>query len=564
MADYLFYDLESFKYDYTVIFMDYDGEEIAYYHNNNEGMADLIAGKILVGYNNHFYDDPILTKILHGWTPEQINELSQKLVHGQAPRVNTTSLGKTYDTFQQIDVGKPGLKKIEANIGHSILESDIDFNIDRPLTVAELDSNHEYNANDVRETVNVFKMREKDYFVAKEDLIAMMDKPSKTVHRWNTTTIASNLLLKKPLTKWSGIRLGDTYEGDYELWKYAPPEAREMWETKEKGTFTTRLADNKIVFSFGGIHGYNTTKKYFEDVYFFDVGSMFPNIIVLLNILGAATKKYAGILEHRLAIKKTEPDLAYTLKIILNSVYGQLRSKYSMLFNPKAALSINVYSQIALYELTRRLQYVCTIVNINTDGIAISPNTKGDLSAVKEVINGWEADFKLKLDQSHYTKMWQKDVSNYIAENDNGHLKVKGPDVSKYYKDAPFKNNSLRIVDIAVVNYIVEGTDVITTLQENLDKPHLFQYVLQAGGTYAGTFDENGKKYNKVNRVFAGKNGVTLYKKKHNDSLVKFPDAPTNMLVWNDDTRKINDFGSMVDLTFYYRLINKTLERWAA
>jgi len=96
-------------------------------------------------------------------------------------------------------------------------------------------------------------------------------------------------------------------------------------------------------------------------------------------------------------------------------------------------------------------------VNINTDGIAISPNTKGDLSTVKEVINGWEADFKLKLDQSHYTKMWQKDVSNYIAENDNGHLKVKGPDVSKYYKDAPFKNNSLRIVDIAVVNYIVEG-----------------------------------------------------------------------------------------------------------
>ena len=65
-----------------------------------------------------------------------------------------------------------------------------------------------------------------------------------------------------------------------------------------------------------------------------------------------------------------------------------------------------------------------------------------------------------------------------------------------------------------------------------MDKPHLFQYVLQAGHTYKGTFDDEGNQYNKVNRIFASKKaGFCIYKKRYDNGLVRFADAPINMFL---------------------------------
>ena len=41
------------------------------------------------------------------------------------------------DCFQQIDVSRPSLKKIEGNMGRMILESSVPFTINRPLTHEE-------------------------------------------------------------------------------------------------------------------------------------------------------------------------------------------------------------------------------------------------------------------------------------------------------------------------------------------------------------------------------------------------------------------------------------------
>ena len=84
-------------------------------------------------------------------------------------------------------------------------------------------------------------------------------------------------------------------------------------------------------------------------------------------------------------------------------------------------------------------------------------------------------------------------------------MECKGADVNRYLEDSLFRNNNARIVDIALVDKITKDKDILETIQENLHKPHLFQYVLQAGGTYQGTFDDKGNQYNKVNRIFASK-----------------------------------------------------------
>ena len=66
-----------------------------------------------------------------------------------------------------------------------------------------------------------------------------------------------------------------------------------------------------------------------------------------------------------------------------------------------------------------------------------------------------------------------------------------------------------------------------------------------------------------MNRVFASKKeGFCLYKKRHDDGLVRFADAPLNMHLWNDDCAEIADFNNIVDFNHYYQLVMKRLERW--
>ena len=62
----LFYDIECYKYDSFVVFKNIDKERVAYFHIDNgfDGMTELVEKNLLVGYNNYFYDDFVLTQML--------------------------------------------------------------------------------------------------------------------------------------------------------------------------------------------------------------------------------------------------------------------------------------------------------------------------------------------------------------------------------------------------------------------------------------------------------------------------------------------------------------------
>jgi hypothetical protein len=358
-----------------------------------------------------------------------------------------------------------------------------------------------------------------------------------------------------------------------------PPEVVQLWRTKEKGKYKHEEFGCKIEFGFGGLHGVNSDEnKIFKDVKLLDVGSMYPNIILLLKGLDTSTEIYREIVEKRLDVKakakieKKKPKekqdkellneygiLSDSLKLIINSTYGLLNNEYSTLKNPNVAKSVCFFGQISLYDLAKRLSEHAKIVNINTDGVAFV----SDNEHYKTIWKEWEQDYGLNLDLDEYDLFIQRDVNNYIAVEKSGKIKTKGGDVTRYNGDAYFKNNTCRIVDIAIVNKMVYGKDVLTTIQENLDNPRLFQVILQAGRTFKGTFDENGKQYNKVNRVFpVKKDGVLLQKKRMDNGLVHFPDAPSCMLVWNEDLSDFKNFKNVIDINYYYQLINKKLERW--
>lgn len=550
LKEKVFFDIEVYYRNAFVVFKDINKKLLKVFHNNFVGLEAFVKDKVLVSYNGYFYDDHILHAMMDLRTPEQIKALNDRIIGGEKLKIKNYKY-ESLDCFQQIDPGYPSLKKIEGNLGKKILESSVSFDIDRPLTDDEYMDVLDYCMYDVDILIEVYKLREKNYFQPKASLVQMLG--NENASKWNTTTLSANLLLSKPLPKWSDIRVPN------EMLELVPPDVAELWKTKQKGSVTVREFDNEIVFGFGGLHSQSTKKKRFENVHNLDVASLYPSIIVNHNILGTATQKYKEILEERIRIKHTDPPKQAGLKLILNSVYGLLKSEYSLLYNPKASTTVCAIGQSILYDLSKRLAPTCEIVQINTDGVAFIPHTDD----YKQIWKEWESDYNLVLEEDYFPLFIQRDVNNYIAVEKDGSPKLKGGDVSRYHEDALFKNNNARILDIAIVNKLVHGKDVLDTLLEHLDKPHLFQYILQAGRTYQGTYDQDDKKHERINRVFASKqDGFCLFKKRQDGGMVRFADAPMKMFLWNDDCEKLDYFDKIVDLNHYYQIINKKLERW--
>lgn len=562
MTDPIFYDIETFAHNALIVLKDIDKKLIGYWWDTFDGLHEALAGKVGCGYNNYFYDDYILSRMLNGGSPEQLKELNDAIIgkqnHAKYVHRDITSI----DCFQQIDVSMPGLKRIEGNMGRMILESSVPFDIDRPLTEQEKEEVLTYCMYDVDTTIDVYKMRKKSYFMPKAMLTERLG--NERARRWNTTTISANLLLSRPLPKWAYLRVPEW------MMDLVPEEVREMWlnlssnlhDKKQRKKTTIRDFGNIVDFSLGGLHSVHEHIKVAENVKLLDVASMYPYIVINLNVLGEGTKVFKEIVEERIKAKHAGDEVTSEgLKLVINSVTGNLENEYSILYNPRAAMTVRIYGQIALYELCRRLAPFATIIQANTDGVAFTC----DNDLYKQIWADWERDFNLTLEEKAYTKIIQKDVNNYIAVKPNGDLTCKGGDVAGFKGPRYFKSNSTRIVDLAIVNKLVYGQDPIATIQENLENPIEFQYILQAGNTFKGTFDDEGTQYNKINRVFAvKKDGVCLHKKRMDNGLVKFPDAPDRMMVWNRDCDDIDikEFRKNLDITHYYQLINKKLAAW--
>lgn len=575
MEDYLIYDVETFSKFQMVAFSDLKGnvtifqrysdenDEIVY--DDTDKIASFIEGKILVSYNGYFYDDAILSMLINGRSMYQVKRENDRIISGIKSSVDTKDL-KTLDTFKQI-LSKPKLKKIQGNLNMSIEESSVPFDLDRPLTKKEREEVIDYCIHDVATTKRIFEIRKENYFDLKDFLLEKLEdvldqKTLKKAYKWNTTTLSANLLKEDRSKRWFDWRLPKEYEY---LLNSVPQEVIDLWENwkinEKKGKVEFENYGLIHTFGFGGLHSVNSDKqKRFENVKLADWSSLYPNLIIKLNALGDKTQEYKEILEKRLELKKTDKKMSNNYKLLINSSYGLLNNEHSAIYNPAAALSVCVFGQLLLYNLSRKLFEVgCRIVQCNTDGIAFAPDEH------EKYIEVIEQDMKengLVLEVEDYDLFVQVDVNNYIAVEKNGYIKVKGGDVSRYHGGDVFGNCNTMIIDRCIVEYLVNGVEPLDTILDNLDKPELFQYILSAGRTYLGTCDEDCNLLNQsVNRVFAAKNGIKLYKTKDGVSKENFADVPEKMMVFNDDL-KYFDKNDVIDIDFYYQLVMKKLERW--
>jgi hypothetical protein len=146
------------------------------------------------------------------------------------------------------------------------------------------------------------------------------------------------------------------------------------------------------------------------------------------------------------------------LKLALNATYGNSNNQYSVFYDPKYTMDITLNGQLSLCLLIERVLDIegTLMVGANTDGITVALKRDKE-DEYYEACKKWEDQVKLQLEFVTYTKMFIRDVNNYLCVYDNGKLKNKG---AYEYKDLAWnKNMSSLIIPMAVEAHMLNGVD---------------------------------------------------------------------------------------------------------
>lgn len=567
------YDIEVLKQDWIMVFKENGNYTVI--HNDLDSLRAYIdrlikSKSILVGFNNYHYDDIIVAGLLLG---HNAYEMSKAIIENKTLKYKLNLI--TLDVMQELPLGV-GLKSSEANLGMDIVETPIDFNLDRKLEKEELDKLIQYCKNDVDSTELLFKKRE-DYFQAKFEIVNEFDLPIENVKK--TRAVLSSKVLKCTYNNIPNDRLHIDYDPRIN-WDIIPRPIKDFfskceydyrcggdYQEIESRKLKLNVAGVPHVYAFGGIHGaiekYNGSGNFLH----IDVSSYYPSLIIVDNFMSRKSKSpetFTHLREMRYKLKAQKDPKNKIYKILINATFGAMKSEYNMLFDPKQANNICINGQIILTQLIIELSPYCQLIQSNTDGLVVKYEPK-DYQKIVDIVTDFGNRFGLTFDIDKIIKIAQRDVNNYAIQFEDGHIEAKGR-FSKF-EGGNFMQNSLTIIDRCLVNYYIYGKPVEETIIEAYKNNDLapFQIICKMGNTYDGMYYEYGEEGNTdliatqhVNRVFATNDNKYwgIYKRK-GDSYQKIANTSEHNIIHNED---INSFDkSKLDLNYYINLCNKNL-----
>lgn len=207
----------------------------------------------------------------------------------------------------------------------------------------------------------------------------------------------------------------------------------ELTETlRTKGVLTglvATVAGFDFHFGTGGIHGSVSSRRVEATpdraIVDIDVASLYPSIAIVNRLypehLGERfADEYARLPAERKewqAKKGKKCTEANSLKLAANGTYGNSNNRYSVFYDPKFTMTITVNGQLMLAMLAERLLTVPTlqILMVNTDGITFTVHPDL-LSYTRRLYHDWEKLTKLNLEEALFTRIFIRDVNNYVAE----------------------------------------------------------------------------------------------------------------------------------------------------
>lgn len=572
----IFYDFEVFQNDWLVVALDMTEQREHVIINDVEGLESFYNDHkrdVWVGFNSRNYDQYILKGILAGFNPKEINDFI--IVQGNRGWQFSDIFRRiplyNYDVMQNID---RGLKVFEGFLGSNIKESSVPFDIDRKLTSDELQETVEYCRHDVEQTVEVFLRRKAD-FDAQMALLKMFKLPLSDISKTKAQLSAKILgASRRTYDDEFDINFPDTLVlrkyRDVLEW-YKQPENRKYHVDPEnpksrKMKLEIDIAGVPHIFAWGGVHGART--KYSGEGYFInmDVASLYPSLMIRYNLhsRSCTPAKFNEIVETRLKLKHEGNPLQAPLKIVINGTYGAMKDKNNPLYDPRQANRVCVYGQLLILDLMERLEeHGAEIIQSNTDGVLVRmpDGFKGGADAfynmVDDVAYLWELRTGLELEFDEYTRVYQKDVNNYVIVDAEGHYKSKGA----YVKTLNALDYDLAIVNRAVVAYMVDGVPVEKTILA-CDELKEFQQVKKISSKYDYLFYDGQTLLEKCVRVFAStdkRKGGLKMKHKSKTTLDKVSNTPERCFIHNDSVEGIS-CPNELDKSWYIELARKRLE----
>ena len=577
------YDCEVFSHDWIVVFKDKETGIFTVVHNDNEALRSCISeDAIYIGFNSKHYDQYIVKGICADFSPQELKQLNDYIIAGnqgwQYPLLNGF-----YFSFNNVDIRDDtqqglSLKAIEGHMGISIQETEVDFNLDRPLTQEELDQTIFYCKHDVDATEKLTDIR-KDYLKNKINLGRMAGlTDTKAMAMTNGKLTAA--MLKATAQKHDDER--QYVYPDNLRREYIPQEVFDFFDRMYdpnisdaeyfKSKLEISVGECPVTIGFGGIHG--AIPNYFwseqedpeEAIRNKDVGSYYPHLCTINGYTSRnipSPQVYENVLESRMKAKAAgDIATANALKLVCNTTYGCLLNQYNDLYDPLMGRSVCISGQLYLLELARHCYQDIPglkIVQLNTDGIMVQCR-KEYLSQLDEICDEWQSRTGFELETDSVIKIAQKDVNNYVEIQEGGKAKAKGGYLVKGISTVgAFNiNNSCCIVATALKEYFVNGTPVEETI-ENCNDIFQFQIIAKAGAKYKEAYHVVGdrkEQVQKVNRVYATadtKYGKLFKVKAEDDTTAKIESLPEHCIIDNDNQLTIAD----VDKNFYIEMARK-------
>lgn len=577
------YDCEVFSHDWIVVFKDKETGIFTVVHNDNEALRSCISeDAIYIGFNSKHYDQYIIKGICADFSPQELKQLNDYIIAGnqgwQYPLLNGF-----YFSFNNVDIRDDtqqglSLKAIEGHMGISIQETEVDFNLDRPLTQEELDQTIFYCKHDVDATEKLTDIR-KDYLKNKINLGRMAGlTDTKAMAMTNGKLTAA--MLKATAQKHDDER--QYVYPDNLRREYIPQEVFDFFDRMYdpnisdaeyfKSKLEISVGECPVTIGFGGIHG--AIPNYFwseqedpeEAIRNKDVGSYYPHLCTINGYTSRnipSPQVYENVLESRMKAKAAgDIATANALKLVCNTTYGCLLNQYNDLYDPLMGRSVCISGQLYLLELARHCYQDIPglkIVQLNTDGIMVQCR-KEYLSQLDEICDEWQSRTGFELETDSVIKIAQKDVNNYVEIQEGGKAKAKGGYLVKGISTVgAFNiNNSCCIVATALKEYFVNGTPVEETI-ENCNDIFQFQIIAKAGAKYKEAYHVVGdrkEQVQKVNRVYATADtryGKLFKVKAEDDTTAKIESLPEHCIIDNDNQLTIAD----VDKNFYIEMARK-------
>ncbi len=488
------WDIECLSNLFTATFVDLQTkEQFSFVVHKSRNEWDKLINFLksvegLVGYNSIDYDYRVIHPFLIDNVPDDGEEFAKIIYQRSNDIINEKIEDRPKPTIPQRDLfriwhfnsksKRVSLKFLEINMGVRNVQ-EMPFKHTDVIPEEQIPLVLDYNLNDVLATIDFYQLSKKKILLRK----ALSEKYG-DLSNASDVKIGEQIFLKE-MCKRTGrseksVKSGRTvrpqiyvkdclvdinFSSDAFIKVYDKFKGMVITNTKKEESLQVLFDDMVYEFGFGGLHACRAPGVY-TNIHSADVSSYYPNLAISRKFypkhLGEVfCEVYQGIYEERKKHKKGSPENeAY--KLALNGAFGQSNADWSFFYDPAFTMKITINGQLILAQLC---EYITTsgagrVIMVNTDGIEVDVKNE---DSFRKICDTWQKLHGLQLEYTKYKKLCIRDSNAYIGLKDDGTVKEKNDfETNKEI----YKDQSMRIVPLAVRRYFIDGIPIEKTINE--------------------------------------------------------------------------------------------------